>query len=163
MRERNCKEDIFHLIKEDHKRVREIIDQIQNGEETTQLKKGFKLLRSEVLRHAEVEERVLHPLLKKREETKTAAADFEKDCENIRRSFDELAVVDEKSKEWKGRFESLRRNIEHHALEEEKKGFRLLRMAFDRDELRTMAERFVQSKAGYGYFAIEEPRRASGM
>lgn len=140
--------NIIALLKQDHKKVKELLTSISNTTKRAvkKRKKLFEQIKAELKLHEKIEEALFYPPLKKHSETKDLT--FE--------SYEEHALVDylltqlEKEEydadEWAAKISVLKENVEHHIKEEEKKLFPRVKKVISTTELKNMAEKAEQIK-----------------
>jgi hemerythrin superfamily protein len=137
--------DALDLIKQDHKRLRKLLEQTLEAEDSER-EQRMNFLRTELVAHERMEEEVLYPRL--REETKARDTVLEGYEEHHVADvlLDELLDVPADTDVWKAKLKVLKENVEHHMDEEEDELFKGARAVLDRDELKRLGERMEQIK-----------------
>jgi hemerythrin superfamily protein len=137
--------DALDLIKQDHKRLRKLLEQTLEAE-SSEREQRMDFLRTELVAHERMEEEVLYPRL--REETKARDTVLEGYEEHHVADvlLDELLDVPPDTDLWKAKLKVLKENVEHHMDEEEDELFKGARAVLDRDELKRLGERMEQIK-----------------
>jgi hemerythrin superfamily protein len=137
--------DALDLIKQDHKRLRKLLEQTLEAEDSER-EQRMNFLRTELVAHERMEEEVLYPRL--REETKARDTVLEGYEEHHVADvlLDELLDVPADTDVWKAKLKVLKENVEHHMDEEEDELFKDARAVLDRDELKRLGERMEQIK-----------------
>jgi hemerythrin superfamily protein len=141
--------DALALLKEDHDRVKRMLNE---GEGTTERAEKtrtelFLRLKQDLEIHERMEEEVLYPALKQHPQARELAFEaFEEHhvVDMIMAELEQTPVTDE---EWTAKFMVAKENLEHHIEEEESEMFPKVRQAFSRDELEQMGERMSEIKA----------------
>jgi hypothetical protein len=110
--------DAFELLKNDHKKVSEIFEEIESasGKAKTQL---FTRLKSELDLHAHIEEKFLYPALENKEEARDITLEAYEEHKVVKDLLAELATDRTPEDEWDAKLKVLRENVEHHVEEEE--------------------------------------------
>ena len=137
--------DALDLIKQDHKRLRKLLDETLEAEgPEREQRMDFRL--TELVAHERMEEEFLYPRL--REETKARDTVLEGYEEHHVADvlLDELLDVPPDTDLWKAKLKVLKENVEHHMDEEEDELFKGARAVLDRDELKRLGERMEQIK-----------------
>ena len=137
--------DALDLIKQDHKRLRKLLDETLEAE-SSEREQRMDFLRTELVAHERMEEEVLYP--RGREETKARDTVLEGYEEHHVADLllDELLDVPPDTDLWKAKLKVLKENVEHHLDEEEDELFKGARAVLDRDELKRLGERMEQIK-----------------
>ena len=139
--------DILQQLKNEHDTVRSILEQIENSTEKERL--GLlKQLKKELVPHARAEEKTVYSTLDDR--------NGDDDQDKIEEAYEEHRLVDKllaemdeldpSEDQWLARFSVLKENISHHADEEEKELFPVIRKNFTKAELVEMRDVFQIAK-----------------
>jgi hemerythrin superfamily protein len=139
--------DAFELLMNDHRKVSEIFDRMESGEATLR-RELFPRLKRELDVHAHVEETILYPALKEREETRDLATHAYSEHNEVKRMLDELqAGLDgTDNAAWGARLTKLRQSVEHHVREEEGEMFARARAALDEGQIAHLGRRMAEAK-----------------
>ena len=114
--------DALALLKKDHVLVKDLMNKMDEEEDTEQLESMFEQLVDELSIHERIEEDIFYPALQK----------LPKAREDVLEAFEEHHLVDEIVKEmdvetdderWKAQFTVMKENVEHHIKDEEEKLF----------------------------------------
>src|SRR5687767_3759591 len=156
--------DAIALLKEDHQKVRKILDELEKTTErgVKTREELFGKLMAELTVHEKIEEELFYPAVKERAETKKVE-------ELIAESYEEHHFVDMvaaeikatpfDAEEWGAKFKVMKENIEHHAIEEEEgKLFPKVRRAFTADELEDLGTQMLELKEQSQSEAPQEQR-----
>ena len=142
----------IELLKEDHKKVKELLEEL-TGTTTRAEKKREQLLariEHELKVHTQIEEEIFYPAFKAAGGAEHKEMNFEALEEH--RAVDKLVLPDLKktsttSDQFSGRAKVLKELVEHHADEEEKEMFKMAKKAMSADELKKLGEQMAQRKA----------------
>ncbi len=141
--------DALSLLKEDHDRVRKMLEE---GEQTTERAEKtrtelFARLKSELTVHERIEEEVLYPALKgEHAQARDLAFEGYEEHHVVDTILAELEATPVTAEEWTAKFKVAKENLEHHIEEEEGQMFADARKAFSRDELEEMGRRMADIK-----------------
>ena len=140
--------DAFNLLKTDHKTVAGIMDKIEDT--TERAVKGreelFTQLKTELDIHAEVEEKILYPVLEKAEETHDISLEAYEEHRIVKQLLTELAAEPKDAEEWTAKFKVLKENVEHHVEEEEDEMFKKARKVLSQEEIDELGARLEEAK-----------------
>ena len=108
----------FQLLKNDHKIVSGLFDQIESssGQAKAQL---FNRLKSELDVHALVEEKIFYPALENKKESREITLEAYEEHKVVKDLLAELANGSSADEEWDAKLKVLRENVDHHVEEEE--------------------------------------------
>ena len=140
--------DAFTLLKTDHKTVAGIMDKIE--ETTERAVKGreelFTQLKTELDIHAEIEEKILYPVLEKAEETHDISLEAYEEHRIVKQLLSELEAEPKDAEEWTAKFTVLKENVEHHVEEEEGEMFKKARRVLSQEEIDELGARLEEAK-----------------
>lgn len=141
----------IQLLKEDHKKVKELLGQLV--ETTTRAEKTRRQLLEKIAQelevHTHIEEEIFYPAFRNAGNGEHAKMYFEALEEH--RAVDELVLPDlmktePNSEKFSGRAKVLKELVEHHADEEEKEMFKKANQAFSKEELMELGEQLAARK-----------------
>jgi hypothetical protein len=140
--------DALALLKEDHDRVRKLLDE---GEATTErAEKGrtelFTKLKAELEIHERIEEEVFYPALKAHPKARELALEGYEEHHVVDQILSELEQTDPTDEQWTAKFKVAKENLEHHIEEEEGDMFKAARSAFSKEELEELGARMQELK-----------------
>jgi iron-sulfur cluster repair protein YtfE (RIC family) len=140
--------DAFNLLKTDHKTVAGIMDKIEAT--TERALKGreelFTQLKTELDIHAEIEEKILYPVLEKADETHDISLEAYEEHRIVKQLLTELASEPKDAEEWTAKFTVLKENVEHHVEEEEGEMFKKARKVLSQEEIDELGARLEEAK-----------------
>ena len=143
--------DAIALLKQDHKLVKDLLEQL--AESTTRaVKKRSDLLRqihANLKAHTTIEEEIFYPAFKaagKKEEEKMyfEALEEHRAAEDL--VLPDLMKTNPATEQFSGRAKVLKELILHHAQEEEKEMFPAAKKLFDQAKLKALGEQMFQRK-----------------
>ena len=139
---------IDFLIKE-HNKVRQVLADISDGSHRdTTKRKLFESLSHDLIRHETMEETVWYPRFKNDEKLDVRVKHLiseEKIAEKAIKKFDNIKT----QQEWEKMFVKFKRDVEHHADEEEKKLFPNVRKILDENKLEEIGKQMREFKEKY--------------
>lgn len=134
------------LLKTDHRKVQEFFDQVKATENEKQHKQLYKKIKTELETHTYIEEKVLYPALKKREQFKDMvleALEEHLQVKTLIRNMDRLAEGNER---FDAKLKVLIDNVEHHVEEEEEELFPKVESEFSETELEELGLQLEAAK-----------------
>jgi hypothetical protein len=138
----------FTLLKDDHKKVAGLLEKIDATTERALKTRDelFAQVKAELDLHAEIEEKILYPVLEKAEETHDISLEAYEEHRIVKQLLNELAAEPKDTEEWTAKFTVLKENIEHHVEEEEGDMFKKARKVLSEDEIETLGQRLEEAK-----------------
>ncbi len=126
--------DAFELLKNDHKKVSQLFEEIESasGQTKTQL---FSSLKKELDLHAHVEETVFYPALENTEAAREITLEAYEEHKVVKALLSELGSGGAPNDEWDAKFTVLKENVEHHVEEEEGELFSKARQALTKEQI----------------------------
>jgi hemerythrin superfamily protein len=137
--------DALDLIKQDHKRLRKLLEETLDAE-GAQREERLDHLRTELVAHERMEEEVLYPRLRDEKKAHETVLEGYEEHHVADVLLDELLDVPPETDLWKAKVKVLKENVEHHMDEEEDELFKGARAVLDREELNRLGERMEQIK-----------------
>jgi hemerythrin superfamily protein len=139
--------DALELLKQDHKKVKELFEQAEGMEDGKEQKEIFKQIKKELETHTRIEESIFYPAMQKYEELKDMvleAIEEHKQVKTLLREMDDLAKDIDK---FEPKLKVLMENVEHHAEEEEEgKMFPKVRQLVDKADLAALGQELEAAK-----------------
>ena len=133
------------LIKEDHKRLKKLLEQTLEAE-GGEREERMDHLRTELVAHERIEEEVLYPRLRDEKKTRESVLEGYEEHHVADVILDELLDVPPETDLWKAKVKVLKENVEHHMDEEESELFKKAKAVLDRDELNRLGDRMEEIK-----------------
>ena len=137
--------DALDLIKQDHKRLRKLLEETL-GAEGSEREQRMDFLRTELVAHERMEEEVLYPRLREENKARETVLEGYEEHHVADVLLDELLDVPPDTDLWKAKVKVLKENVEHHMDEEEDELFKDARAILDREELKRLGERMERNK-----------------
>ena len=140
--------DAFKLLKSDHEKVAGIMEKIEGTTERALKTREelFTQLKTELDIHAEIEENILYPVLKKAEESREITLEAFEEHRLVKQLLGELEGEAKDNEKWTAKFTVLKENIEHHVKEEEGEMFTKARKVLSREEIEELGTRMEEAK-----------------
>lgn len=140
--------DAFTLLKTDHKTVAGLMDKIEQTTERAVKTRDelFTELKSELDIHAEIEEKILYPVLEKADETHDISLEAYEEHRIVKQLLGELETEPKDAEEWTAKFTVLKENVEHHVEEEEGEMFKKARKVLSEEEIEELGARLEEAK-----------------
>ena len=138
--------DALTLLKKDHATVKDILERLEDCEDSREREELFHRLKDELHDHETIEEEIFYPTLKQYAKAKDVVLEGYEEhqvVDYIIEDMNELPVDDDT---WSAKLAVARENIEHHIKEEEGTMFKHARKAFDEDELEAIGDRMQERK-----------------
>jgi hypothetical protein len=139
---------ILNLLKEDHKEVSDLFEQMVDTTERAGKKRQqlFEQLKSALMAHSHAELEVFYrPLLEKGDDP-DSLLEAEVEHQVVERLLMDVEQTDPTDEKWLAKVTVLQELVQHHVKEEEKEIFKLARETFEKHELSQMGEAFETRK-----------------
>jgi hemerythrin-like domain-containing protein len=138
----------FTLLKEDHKKVAGILEEIdattERGVKTRE--ELFAQLKTELDIHAEIEETIFYPALEKHGETRDITLEGIEEHRIVKELLAELDSMAKDDEIWTAKMTVLKENVEHHVEEEEGEMFSKARKTLTQEEIEALGTRMEAAK-----------------
>jgi hemerythrin superfamily protein len=138
-------QQLFDLLKRDHRQVEKWMTQIEDGPEN-QREEIFTTLQDALEKHMQMEEKHFYPQLKKISELKGMAVDAVEEHEQVKNFLSQLEDLDVDDDEWLSTFMDMRKGILHHVQDEEKKIFPGCTQYMKAQLLQEIGEKCIEEK-----------------
>lgn len=148
-------QDAIALLKEDHEKVRGLLEKLDNTTERASAtrQKLLTQIEKEVKIHTTIEEEIFYPAFREAAEKKDDEEMFFEAAEEhhvVDLVMPELKKTDPTSPVFGAKAKVLKELIEHHADEEEKEMFPRAKKLMSKEELRDLGERLQERKKALG-------------
>ena len=138
--------DALELLKQDHKKVKELFEQAEEAEGEEQ-EKIFEQIKTELDTHARIEETVFYPAVQEHEELKDMVLESLEEHKQIKTLLREMDNLASDSEKFEPKLKVLMENVEHHAEEEEEgKMFPKLRQIMGKQKLEQLGADLEEAK-----------------
>ena len=111
--------DALELLKQDHKKVKDLFKQVEGVDGDKEKKKIFGQIKSELETHARIEEEIFYPAVQKYDELKDKVLESVEEHKQIKTLLREIDGLAAESEKFDPKLKVLQENVEHHAEEEE--------------------------------------------
>jgi iron-sulfur cluster repair protein YtfE (RIC family) len=135
----------FELLKKDHRRAEELIQQI-SASSRQQRQMPFTTLQRELQAHFRIEEKFFYPKLLPINDMKALVEDALDEHEEAKDLLSRLERLSFESTDWDETFENLKEGISHHIQDEEQEIFPRCTQFLKDQDLTDMARKSVQEK-----------------
>jgi hemerythrin superfamily protein len=137
----------LELLKQDHQKVKELFQQVEDSEAGTEQKRIFRQIKTELETHARIEESVFYPAMQKHQELKEMVREALEEHNQVKSLLKEMENVVDDSEKFKSKLQMLMEDVEHHAEEEEEgKMFPKVREIVDRPTLDKLGKELEAAK-----------------
>jgi iron-sulfur cluster repair protein YtfE (RIC family) len=138
----------IELLKNDHDRVEELMQQLDAARERPGPKSEeiFRELRQELTVHEVIEEEIFYPALKAHPKAKEVVLEAFEEHSVVDRFLGQLSDLDSNAETWSAKCQVMIENVRHHIEEEEEEMFKVARQVFEKDELEYLGERMQHRK-----------------
>ena len=141
--------DAMSLLKEDHKKVKKMLAQLESTTErgVKTREELFTRVKQELVVHEAIEEEIFYPALKEHPKTKEIALEGYEEHHVVDTVMAEIEGVAYDDEKWGAKFTVMKENLEHHIEEEEGEMFKQAKQVFAEDELAQLGESMEARKA----------------
>lgn len=137
--------DAFNLLKEDHRKVEGLFEQLESARGQAKLR-VFEQIKTELDLHTHIEEKVFYPELEKPRQTHELVLEAYEEHNVVKKLLQELGRAKTASEEWEAKAKVLQENVEHHVEEEENELFPKASAALSEEEIEDLGERMAAEK-----------------
>jgi hemerythrin superfamily protein len=138
--------DVIKLLKEDHKKVKKMLDELEETSESAKREELFAHIQHELRLHELVEEEIVYPTFREQSKLKDIVLEGYEEHHVVDLIMDEIAGEPVTDETWAAKVKVMKENVEHHVEEEEDKMFPQARKLFAEKELERLGERVEQRK-----------------
>jgi hemerythrin superfamily protein len=144
--------DAFKLLKDDHDRVKSMMEEMDATTERAVKTRTEMLakLKQELTVHETIEEEILYPTLKEFDKTHEIALEGFEEHHVVDEIMSELEATSVEDETWAAKFTVMKENLEHHIEEEEGEMFPKARQVLDDDQIEQMGDRMSARKEELG-------------
>jgi hemerythrin superfamily protein len=140
----------LELLMEDHRRVRDLFEQVKATESQRQHKQLFRKIKTELDTHAYIEEKVFYPALKKYEEFRETVLESVEEHLQMKTLLRAIDRLSEGAERFDAKLKVLMDDVEHHVEEEEGELFPKVETRFPGEWLKEMGREIEAAKKGFG-------------
>lgn len=141
-------QDLFELIKKDHRELEEILNQLKETSDRSFKKREdlFMQLKQEIVPHMRAEEKAFYSVLQKSNEAKEDAMEAMEEHHAAELVMNELDKMSKQEEFWHAKLSVFKEIIEHHIEEEEGKVFQDTEQVISENQMETILENFKSEK-----------------
>ncbi|HZS07312.1 MAG TPA: hemerythrin domain-containing protein [Blastocatellia bacterium] len=150
--------DALELLKQDHRKVAELFDQVEATGEEKEHQQLFAQIKTELETHTHIEETILYPALQQREELKDMVLEALEEHKQVKTLIREIEGLSKGSERFDAKLKVMGENVEHHVEEEEDEMFPKVKKLFDRSQLEQLGRELEAAKQ---QFRKGEQKRSS--
>ena len=138
----------FQLLKEDHKKVSAIFQQLEPTTERAVKTRSelFEELKRNLDIHAHVEETIFYPVIKREHETREVTLEGFEEHHVVKMLLKELEALPVDTEQWTAKLKVLQENVEHHVEEEEGEMFQKARHVLSEEQINDLGARMEEEK-----------------
>lgn len=140
--------DAIKFLLKEHNKIRKIFTKITTKSREVTKKKMFDLLCKDLVRHEKMEQKIWYPYLKKHINLKNKINHLikeEKTAAKIIKKFKKIKNL----KKWEKKFITFKKDVSHHANEEETKLFPNVKKELENNELKMIGNKLKKFKIKY--------------
>ncbi len=137
----------FDILKQDHDKVRDLFEQIEEDEEGEKREELFAVLRSEITGHLALEEKFFYPVLEQSEAVRDKALESYEEHNVAKTVLGEFSGLDREDERWDAKLKVLQEIVSHHLQEEEKNIFKMAKKALEPDQIKQITDQIQQQKS----------------
>lgn len=128
--------DIFDMLKQDHKKVKNLCEDVLKENDFSKLKELLKQVESEIQIHTDIEEKFLYPEFKTHNETKIMFYEATEEHHLVDQLLKRIKELkQDELAQWKALFKIMSENLNLHIEEEEKQLFEQAKKIIDKEKL----------------------------
>ena len=139
-------EKMFELLKQDHRRVSQIINEMMKSSGTDR-EDLLDELTDELDEHMDIEETYLYPKLETIVETKDIIRDSYEEHKMVKNQLAKLQEIPVDEEEWDNTLQAIKENIDRHIKQEETNTFPLAQKLLNKQQLQETNHEIVDKKA----------------
>ncbi len=140
--------DPFQILSKDHRAVEHIFEKIEktDNREAEQREQMFQKVRQELELHAQIEEKVFYPELKRFDGTKKLVSEALEEHAEIEQMLQEIGSLSAEDDQWSEMINELKMAVGHHVREEEDQIFPAARRELDQSRIDEIGRRIEDMK-----------------
>ena len=136
----------LELLKQDHRKVKELFDQAKAAADDKQRKQSFDRIDTELTIHAHIEETVFYPEMQQYEELKDMVEEALQEHQEVTTLLDEIETMEPNDDEFQSSLKELMETVEHHVQEEEDEMFPQVHELCDEATLEKLGQQLESAK-----------------
>ncbi|MFN2489529.1 MAG: hemerythrin domain-containing protein [Actinomycetota bacterium] len=139
--------DALELLKDDHDRVKELLEDLESVDATRRRTELFTRVRKEMEVHESIEEEIFYPALKEHPKAREIVLEGYEEHHVVDELMGEISELSADDERWTAKLTVMKENLEHHIEEEEEDMFSTARDVFSDDELAELGARMSDRKS----------------
>jgi iron-sulfur cluster repair protein YtfE (RIC family) len=143
--------DAIELLKEDHEKVSDLFDEVEETEESEnnggQKIRLFEQIKNELETHTHIEETIFYPACKQYPKLESMVAEALEEHKQVKTLLSELSSMNDGSEVFDAKLQVLQDNVEHHVEEEEDELFPKVRDEMTQDQIDELGAKMEAAKA----------------
>lgn len=138
------------LLKEDHEKVSALFEEVKATENEEKHKQLFEQIKTELETHTHIEETILYPKFREREELKDIVLEGIEEHKQVKTLIREIQNLADGSERFDAKLKVMGENVDHHVEEEETEMFPKAEKIFSESELEELGQQLEAEKKAYG-------------
>ena len=140
--------DALQLLKDDHKKVKKLLEELDGTTERAEKTRTelFDRLKHELTIHETIEEEILYPALKEFAKTRDITLEAYEEHHVVDQIVSELETTPVTDETWGAKLTVMKENLEHHIEEEEDQMFKQARQVMEPGDLDELGDRMAARK-----------------
>ena len=134
------------LLTEDHQKVRQLFQQVQQIRDNDEKKEVFDQIDTELAVHAEIEESIFYPALEEHDDLREMVREAREEHEQVEQLLLEIEDLATEDTDFTPQLAELEETVEHHVAEEEEEMFPKVREIFDKAALEQLGKELASAK-----------------
>ena len=155
-----AQQQLFELLKRDHRQVEQFIDQLVEGDED-QRQELFDQLNESLSLHMQLEEKFFYPRIKNAPQLKEQVQDALEEHRETKEFLQKLSKMKIDSEQWLDTLEEMQEGVLHHVEDEEDQIFPQCRDVLNTAQISEIATQIAEAKESGGV-PPKTPRRTTG-
>jgi Hemerythrin HHE cation binding domain len=139
----------LELLKADHDKVSALFKEAEATEDQNKKHGLFTQIKTELLTHTHIEETIFYPAIMVNEEIKDIVLEGLEEHKQAKILLREIPNLSSDSEKFEPKLKVLMEDIEHHVEEEESEMFKLVRKAFDKEQLEELGAQMEAEKINF--------------
>ena len=138
---------IYDVLEQEHRQVSGLLERLEKSDDEAERERLFQELASELVAHAEAEQRTLYASLKEHDETREQTLEAEQEHHVVRTLLSEMERLAGDGETFGAKLKVLKENVEHHVEEEEEELFAEAQDVLSHEDACELARQFQAEKS----------------
>lgn len=152
-------QQLFELLKRDHRQVEQLMDQLVEGEED-QRRELFDQLNESLSQHMQLEEKFFYPRIKTAPQLKELVQDALEEHRETKEFLQKLSKMKFDTEQWLDTLQEMQEGVLHHVEDEEDQIFPQCRNVLNASQISEITQQVTEAKESG--ISGKAPRRAPG-